>query len=81
MKIDLIELYNDPNVSLVSPVGGDEFVREMLENAQEQGFSIIPFVSNGKKQYSLVKEVGGEKVSFNPILEGDWLDGFPKMVA
>ena len=27
MKIDLVELYNDPNASVVLPVGGDEFVR------------------------------------------------------
>jgi hypothetical protein len=79
MKIDLVELYNDPNASLVLPVRGDELVRVLLENAQEQGFVIIPFVSDGKKQYSIVKKVDGEEVAFNPILEGDWLDGFPKI--
>jgi hypothetical protein len=78
MKIDLVDLYNDPNASFAFPVVGDEFIRVLLENAQGQGFVILPFVSEGKKQYSIVKKVDGEEVAFNPILEGNWIDGFPK---
>jgi len=78
VKIDLVELYKDPSASFAFPVAGDEIIRVILENAQEQGFVIIPFVSDGKKQYSIVKKVDGEEVAFNPILEGNWIDGFPE---
>jgi hypothetical protein len=78
VKIDLVELYKDPSASFAFPVVGDEIIRVILENAQEQGFVIIPFVSDGKKQYSIVKKVDGEEVAFNPILEGNWIDGFPE---
>ena len=75
-RIDLVELYNAPDHH-GGVHGGDEFIAQMLISAREQGFDIIPFEKDGKKQYTIVKKVEGDEVAFNPILEGDWIMGFP----
>jgi hypothetical protein len=76
MKIDLVQFFNNPNHT-PHGLSNDDFVRVLLENAVEQKFCIIPFVQDGKKQYSIVKRKGMDEIAFNPILEGDWLKGFP----
>ena len=46
MKVDLVKLYCDSNETLLVNGGNDEYVRVLLENAQEQGFVIIPFIQD-----------------------------------
>ena len=70
-KIDLMKFYG--------VCKGDKGVRDMLVAAVEQGFNIIPFIQDGKKQYSIFKRMTGDReIAFNPILRGDWIKGFPR---
>ena len=76
--IDLEPMIVNPNYVLSHSLAGDNQIRDMLKSAQEQGLTIVPFVREGKKQYTILRKVDGKQVSFNPILHGDWIEGFPK---
>jgi hypothetical protein len=57
----------------------DKETAKFLKAKKKAGFSIIPFEQDGHKQYTVVKNARQDnEEAYNPILDGDWVAGFPK---
>jgi len=57
----------------------DKETEAFLQTKKAAGFSIIPFVQDGKKQYTVVKNARQDnEEAYNPILDGEWIEGFAK---
>jgi len=57
----------------------NERIRAFLEYTESEGFYIIPFSGvKGVKEYNVFKIAGKQSETYNLILDGDWLEGYPK---
>jgi hypothetical protein len=57
----------------------DKETAKFLKAKNDAGFSIIPFVVDGKKQYNVVKNARQDnEEAYNPILDGEWIECFAK---
>ena len=80
MNINLVDLIRNHN-GFEETLKGDDGIRILLQSAVEQEFYIIPFLdkNSGKNAYSIWKLVDGEELALMPILQGDWIEGFPRI--
>ena len=61
----------------------DERVGNMLKEAKNHGYNIIPFIdgegmSGMTKAYSIFKRTNGEDIGYAPYVE-EWIEGVPKI--
>ena len=57
----------------------DEKVAQLLAAGVAEGYQITPLIMNKEKYYDLMKGTGDSHEFCEVKLDGDWIDGFPKL--
>lgn len=65
-------------IKLENKISNDDQIKMLLECAKELGFDISGYINgDGKKSYFIWKRINNKDYVCNPILDGDWIKGFP----